>query len=223
MTKQRADLVKNKKIEEMQNEKKILLLSDIHIGNNSESLQYFNQLRSDLQKNLKVDKLDYLVISGDIAIKSIPEEYNAALELVDKLIERFQLSRDSVIIVPGNHDLNWEFSQNAYEYFLNNKLPKPLEEGKYYPAGDEGKKVRNESKYKGRFSNFATFYEKVHKKQYPLDYSEQGILHIYENDKIIFLALNSSWEIDHYTNYQTRASINMNALSKALDKLNDKK
>ena len=43
------------------------------------------------------------------------------------------------------------------------------------------------------------------------------------HDRILFLALNSCWEIDHHELHQARSSINMDALSNALNKILDGK
>jgi 3',5'-cyclic AMP phosphodiesterase CpdA len=58
--------------------------------------------------------LDYLVISGDVANQSTPEEYEAACRLVSELIQSFELNADRVVIVPGNHDLNSPASVNVW-------------------------------------------------------------------------------------------------------------
>jgi len=217
---EKDSLIKSLEVEDEQNlQKYILHLSDLHIGSIGEARKYLTQLKADLIKNLNITKLDYLVISGDITNISIQEEYDAALDLVCGLIKNFCLNRDNVIIVPGNHDLNWDLSEKAFDFVSKNKLINLLPEETYIPAGDAGVLIKNDL-YRLRFSNFDYFYRKIHNNQYPLEHSEQGILHVYTNNKIIFLALNSCWEIDHYHN---RASINMDALSCALDKLIDSK
>jgi small GTP-binding protein len=210
---------KNKKKKEIQ----ILHLSDLHINNQNEALKYRTQLETDLIKELKVNRLEYLIVSGDITNYSTPEEYNAAFELIDRLVKRFGLDSSRVVVVPGNHDLNWDRSKEAYSFVYKDDITKPLEEGHYIQAGEEGVLLRNEELYKQRFVNFGTkFYKRVYGGQeYPLDYSEQAILYFKTEDELLFLGLNSCWEIDH--KYQERSSINMNALSHTLEKLQDNK
>ena len=73
-----------------------------------------------------------------------------------------------------------------------------LTEGKYITAGDLGVLIRDESLYKKRFSNFnSEFYNRLYRGacDYPSEYDEQAIIVESEKDKILFLALNSSWEI----------------------------
>jgi predicted MPP superfamily phosphohydrolase len=217
--------LKNKTESDQNRLKYILHLSDIHLGTVSEARKYRNQLEADLIKNLKINKLDYLVISGDIANCSTPNEYEAAVELFDEFIKRFGLDDNHIITVPGNHDLNWDLSEEAYSFVSNRKLPNPLPDGKYIPAGDTGLLLRDEVLYQQRFANFSThFYKKMlNGTQYPLDYAEQGVLYLDPDNRLLFLALNSCWEIDHYKPHHDRSSINPDALSYALDKLLDSK
>ena len=196
---------------------KMLHLSDIHLGTCSQAELYFSQLKADLIQELKVSKIDYVIISGDIANYSESEEYDAAISIINNLTNQFCLDFSKFIIVPGNHDLNWNLSKNAYLFKYKDSLPKPLIEGSYIPAGDTGALLREEDLYKKRFDYFRNFYKRICRKDFPLEYADQGILHIYPKDKMIFLALNSCWEIDHY--YKDRASINSSALARALDKI----
>ena len=85
----------------------ILHLSDLHIRTAKEAETYRSQLEADLKVELNIKQLDYLVISGDIAHFSTPEEYEAAFKLVEQLISHFELDASRVVIVPGNHDVNY--------------------------------------------------------------------------------------------------------------------
>ena len=204
----------------------ILHISDIHLATESEGQIYNTQLETDLVNNLKVNNLKvnnlkYLVVSGDIADRSEEGEYKVAVKLIERLIERFDIDKRCVIIVPGNHDLNWDLSEEAYPFVPKSKIPKYLPEGKYI-QGPSGILLRDEDLYRQRFANFNIhFYEKVFGTQYPLDYAEQGILHKFPDDRILFLSLNSCWEIDHHEPHKTRSGIHMNALSNALSKILD--
>ena len=200
---------------------RILHLSDIHLGTSDQAKNYFTQLATDLTQNLKVKQLNYLVLSGDIANYSTVEEYDAAFELVDKLVNRYGLNPDRVITVPGNHDLNWDLSEEAYDFVPKRKLPNPLPEGQYIDAGGAGALIRDEERYQQRFKHFSDrLYKQVYSKPYPLEYDQQAILHPCPDDKILFLALNSCWELDH--NYKDRASIKSGAIAHAIEQILDK-
>lgn len=179
----------------------ILHLSDIHLQTSSDAFKYYTQLAEDLKIELNVTRLRYLVISGDIGCYSTPDEYEAAYVLIDQLVKHFKLDYRRIVSVPGNHDLNHDKAKEAYKEAHN---------------GDKGYLTLDEALYRERFANFsAHFYKKINGgKSYPLDYAEQGILHQFPDDRILFLALNSCWEIDHH--YKDRANINIDALSNAL-------
>lgn len=199
----------------------ILHLSGLHLATESEARLWRNQLATDLARELKVSKLNYLVLAGDIADSATPEEYDIASEFVGELAQRFEVELGHVIVVPGNHDVNWSQSENGYRFVYNKNLPDPLPKGQYIPAGEEGALLRDETLYQQRFAPFSEdFYSKVCGRDYPLDYADQGILHLYPDDQILFLGLNSCWEIDHH--YRHRSSINMDALARALEQLHDR-
>ena len=60
------------------------------------------------------ERLDYLVLSGDLTNRATPEEFDKVYQLISRLIERFDLSAERCIIVPGNHDLSWD--EQVYEW-----------------------------------------------------------------------------------------------------------
>lgn len=199
----------------------ILHLSGLNITTGGEEGKYYQQLTVDLERELNVRQLDYVVIAGDVAETAAPAEYEAAASFVTKLAQRFTVDVGRIIAVPGNHDVNWALSKQAYRFIDKADLPLVLPEGAYIPAGDEGLLLRDETLYQRRFEPFSTFfYSKLHAgEKYPSDYADQGILHSYQAHHIIFLALNSCWEIDHYRPHRQRSSINVAAITQALDKI----
>jgi GTPase SAR1 family protein len=199
----------------------ILHLSDLHLGDAALAGIYRTQLETDLIQELGIRRLEYLVISGDIAVRSTEEEYRPAFALVDGLVKRFGLDASRVVIVPGNHDLNWELSEAAYPFVPKRKLPAPPPEGCFIPAGDAGALLRDDGMYRERFANFnAHFYRRVYSKQdYPLDYTDQALFVERSEDRILFLGLNSCWQIDHH--FRDRAGIHMPTLTAALDRLQE--
>ncbi|HIH36389.1 MAG TPA: hypothetical protein HA232_00565 [Methanocellales archaeon] len=198
----------------------ILHLSDLHLKDAKQADVYRIHLETDLIQELKVKRLEYLIISGDVCDHAAEDEYKAAVEMLDKLVKNFGLDANRVILVPGNHDMNRNSSKNAYGLAYQNILTEPTSEGRYYKNGDDVM-LCNEVLYRQRFANFnAHLYKHVLAREYPLDFSEQATIIERPEDHILFLGLNSSWEIDHH--YRLRASINGEALSKALDHFNGK-
>ena len=198
---------------------RILHLSDIHLGTGEDADFYLEQLSTDLtielNKIYKLDKLDFLVVSGDVGTFSTLEEYDAATRLVIGIVDRFSIGKDRIVLVPGNHDLNWKLSKRAYRFQYIDELPENFPEEKKIPAGDEGVLTRDDDAYKKRFRHFSEhFYEPVAGKPYPEDYDRQGMMFIDEETRILFLGLNSCWQIDHH--YKVRSGIHTAALSHAL-------
>jgi len=121
--------------------------------------------------------------------------------------------------VPGNHDLNWDLSEAAYPFVSKRKLPSPMPEDRCIPAGDAGALLRDDALYRERFAHFNShFYRRVYSRQdYPPEYADQALFVERPEDRILFLGLNSCWQLDHH--HRDRASIHMPALSQALDRL----
>nr|WP_239577134.1 metallophosphoesterase [Archangium primigenium] len=194
---------------------RILHLSDLHVGAEVDPMTLFQPLVADLQdpEDLAVGKLDYLVISGDITNRASAGEFKKALEFVTALRDRFELSADRCIIVPGNHDLDWDTS--VYDWRPQRQVdPKRLPAGSYKEQG-AGYVVRDDKRYPERFRAFSEhFHHPLVLKEYPLDPEKQCIPTLFTDTRLQFLAMNSSWEVDEY--FQERSHIHEGALSRGL-------
>ncbi|WP_413172512.1 HEAT repeat domain-containing protein [Anabaena azotica] len=195
----------------------ILHLSDLHFGTPDQAKLWSNQLATDLQNELDIPHLDALILSGDIANKSTPEEYAAAQQFLHNLCQDFTLQSEQIIIVPGNHDLNWQVAKKAYQLIDRDEYEGELKLGEYIEESASVIRVREEEKYKQRFEHFCNFYQTIKQESYPQDYDQQYTLAHFPNHNLLILGLNSAWELDHH--YKSRASINMNTLSNALTEI----
>ncbi len=193
----------------------ILHLSDLHFGTSEDAEKWFSQLAEDLRRNLQCTRLDAVILSGDIANFSTTEEYAAAQLFLEKLVAEFELSPRQVIIVPGNHDLDWGRSQRAYRSTPRATAPRSLAAGTFIDEGGATIAIRDEALYRRRFEPFAAFYEAIRTEPYPVDPGAQAILCALPAQKILVLGLNSAWELDHH--FRTRASIHPGALARAMD------
>lgn len=201
----------------------ILHLSDLHFDKQEQAILWSNQLAQDLKNELNIQSLDALILSGDIANKSTDEEYHVAQEFLAFFCQDFPLKPEQIIIVPGNHDLNWQESESAYTPVRRKDYDgrKININGENKPdpnyAIDDGSayvEKQDEDKYKQRFVYFSNFYKEIKKKPYPLEHEKQYVIDYFPIQKVLILGLNSAWQLDHH--YKSRASINMNALSNAL-------
>jgi 3',5'-cyclic AMP phosphodiesterase CpdA len=179
----------------------ILHLSDLHFGSPDQANLWSNQLAEDLQNDRNISHLDTLILSGDIANYSTETEYNAAKEFINELAREFRIRRSNIIIVPGNHDLNWELGDKALSYDENG-LPK-----------------RDLTQHQRRFDHFRNFYQAIKSEAYPLEYEHQGIIYHLPKQKLLILGLNSAWKLDRFQ--KTDANINDQALTNALKKIRD--
>ncbi|WP_424099961.1 HEAT repeat domain-containing protein [Moorena producens] len=198
----------------------ILHLSDLHITTGEQATLWSNQLAQDLIQDLDIPHLDALILSGDIANYSTPEEYQAAQQFLDNLRQDFRLDPKQIVLVPGNHDLNWKLAEDAYDLRDRKNYQGTLTEGHYIKVTEEVIRVRDEAKYQQRFAHFSQFYEAIKAQPYPLDYDQQAIIDYFPDQNLLILGLNSAWELDHH--FTDRASIHSGALSNALTEIRRK-
>jgi len=191
----------------------ILHLSDLHFGTTDDARIWYAQLAEDLRYELHCSHLDALIISGDIASKSTPDEYAAAHLFINRLSQEFQLESQQIIIVPGNHDVNWQLSEAAYSRISVGNSQEGTEEFLTDENGEFIEGVDGEQ-HKQRFINFSRFYEAIKGELYPLEYEQQYTLQYLQEQNLLILGLNSAWQIDHHNKYSV--SINVEAVSNAL-------
>ncbi|MEH2155399.1 NB-ARC domain-containing protein [Nostoc sp.] len=192
----------------------VLHLSDLHFGTTDNARSWYAQLAEDLRYELSCSHLDALIISGDIASKSTTDEYAAAQLFINRLSQEFKLESQQIVIVPGNHDVNWQLSEAAYSKINTEYSQESIEE---YLTNEKGEFIEglDGEQYKQRFINFSRFYEAIKGELYPLQYDQQHSLQHLPDQNLLILGLNSAWQIDHRHN-KYRASINLKALSNAL-------
>ena len=193
----------------------LLHLSDLHFTADTDPVQMLQPLVADLtdQQGLKLEKLDYLVVSGDCTCIGSAAEFERVHEFLESLVKKFGLSAHRCVLVPGNHDLSWK--EKVYEWQDAGEVDTAkLPDGNFIRQGD-GYLVRmDEAIYGQRFKNFATFHHQFMQQPYPLEVQKQAQVYIHADDKIQFIGLNSSCRIDRYN--KGRASIDGRALSHAL-------
>jgi GTPase SAR1 family protein/Icc-related predicted phosphoesterase len=196
---------------------RILHLSDLHMREDSDVESLLQPLVADLrdeQEGLGLKSLDYLIISGDLTERATPQEFEQAQRFVSGLIQEFGLTAQRCIIVPGNHDLNWD-EENVYSFRMKRQVsPEQLTPG-HYVEKENWYLLRDEEHYPLRFRNFSKcFYHPLMQQEYPLNSLEQGLVSTFSDTGLQVLAFNSSWEIDEH--HPQRASIHRGALSRAL-------
>jgi 3',5'-cyclic AMP phosphodiesterase CpdA len=90
-----------------------LHISDLHMRTSQSSQAYdsdvvLKKMLKDIETCIQSDSLppDFIIVSGDIAFSSKPEEYKLVGKFLDRLLEISHLTKDKNFIVPGNHDVD---------------------------------------------------------------------------------------------------------------------
>jgi predicted MPP superfamily phosphohydrolase len=170
---------------------RLLHLSDLHLCDEDSMKKHYFHLKLDLKKNFEIEKLDYLIISGDVSDRPVESMYQTAVTFVKNLIAEFEVPAGHVILIPGNHDCDREVSKECY--------------------GKKGTAVTDQKKYNDRYLKYSqNFYQPIIGRPYPMEPEKQFEDYIFEEDNLCFLGLNSCWQIDHCNT--DRSSICMEAV-----------
>jgi 3',5'-cyclic AMP phosphodiesterase CpdA len=196
--------------------RRLLHLSDLHFETKDQATVWYSQLAADLREQ-QVDRLDALVVSGDLVNHADPLEYDAARLFLEQLMSGFSLSARQIVLVPGNHDVSWPLSEAAYQPYRRTRFAGTLAPDAYIEHGGGIIEVRDEEAYRKRFQPFAELYRAIKGVEYPLAYEDQAIVSEFADPGICIVGLNSAWQIDHH--FRDRASIHSVALANALQKL----
>lgn len=99
----------------------LLHLSDIHEGR-FYALQNLAVPANTVIRNLcrRLNKIDFVVISGDISSVNAESDYRNAQNMLNSLKENLDLPASRFVFVPGNHDRDWECTDTyTFSRFLH--------------------------------------------------------------------------------------------------------
>lgn len=75
---------------------------------------YRTRLERDLAQRVKnLGKIDAIMVGGDIAFQADPREYDVTRQRLLDLAKICGCDKDRIMIVPGNHDVNWAACREA--------------------------------------------------------------------------------------------------------------
>jgi len=87
----------------------ILHLSDIHFGRfhglSQASVRLEDLICTQLESLIDSPRVDLLVVSGDFCSEGLTKEFQQTADFLNRVSQRFSVSKDRVILVPGNHDI----------------------------------------------------------------------------------------------------------------------
>lgn len=164
-------------------------------------------------------RLQAVIVSGDIGNISEREEYMAAENFFSRLCRQFDVGASQMVIVPGNHDLNWQLANKGYRLIDKEDHDGPLKEGEFIRVSEEVIRLCDQDAYPQRFQHFSQFYENITGQSYPLAPETQATFHHLPDLNLLVVGFNSNWEVDHH--FKDRVSINPDAVTIAIDHIRD--
>jgi predicted MPP superfamily phosphohydrolase len=192
---------------------RVLHLSDLHVRADADPIAITEPLAASL-RDAGVEALDYLVLSGDLTNRASPGEFETVRRVVSDLVQRFRLTAERCVVVPGNHDLDW--GEPVYEWRGRRPNDTASLPAGQFVAEERVLGVRTD-RYPQRFAGFSRhFYHPLLQREYPLAFEDQGQSFLYGDDRLQFLAFNSSWQIDEF--FRERSGLHEGAVARALDR-----
>lgn len=134
---------------------------------------FINNFCSLIQKHYS-EFQKFLIISGDICDKAIQGEFDSAEKYLKKIIGELQIEIANILIIPGDHDVNWSDCNSAYE---NSRLKNPTK--KAYEYQDE------------KLAKFSIFYKNILNKDFIAPSNIIDKL-VFEDIKLVFIGMNSN-------------------------------
>lgn len=190
----------------------ILHLSDTHFHGNEDPQSWVSPLVEDLRRELNVASLELIVLSGDVANTGQQSEFDKAAEFVELL--RNEMGGPKVLIVPGNHDMDWAVSRTSYRPVRKSEMPVDVAPDAIYDPGGSYVEIASPKDLEGRFSAFGQFHRRVTTQEYPLDPNLQFTSVMLATRGVAVYGLNSNFRIDHH--HPARAAISTSALGRLL-------
>lgn len=193
----------------------ILHISDIHKAQEMKLDNLFNSLVRDKERweEEGIRQPDFIVLSGDVIQGGptediIAEQYNEAEKFLEAMCKEFLGGkREHMIIVPGNHDVSWPFSQGCMDdeqltdetIKLYRQHKHPLRWDWNTAVGPGIKKIRSQEEYTHRFDRFVEFYNRFFDniRVYPEEPERQAYCVAFEPEGICFACFNSCHQNDH--------------------------
>jgi 3',5'-cyclic AMP phosphodiesterase CpdA len=80
-----------------------------------DDLDYLMGVQKKHKPDVPIAKPDLIICTGDLAEWGLAKEFDQAFKFLGTVAEHLNLSRDRVIVIPGNHDIN---RKQCESYFL---------------------------------------------------------------------------------------------------------
>lgn len=197
----------------------ILHISDLHKNDGDDFKNLYQKMVEDCDRYVKqgIHKPNIIVVSGDLIRGGSPhdirDQYNEAKAFLEDLTDYFlDKDKNRIIIVPGNHDVDWnvtkqlmrpvpnQTNQEKDDYkktlklFLREKAPKVRWNWEDQQLYD----YKSEDAYNERFLLFSEFYKSFYgTRTFSITPSEQFQIFDIPEYNICFVGFNSCYLNDH--------------------------
>lgn len=214
----------------------ILHISDIHKSEDADLVNLLQSLKDDCARYTKdannlISKPDFIVVSGDViagsngddANNDIIKQYQEAEKFLNDLVNEFLGGvKKRIIIVPGNHDINWEICKKSFTILENRD-----ESRKQFFAGSKMLRwswtnysfynLTNTNLYASRFKYYVEFYNRFFKDIRKIDDCEkEAYIEDIPDFNTTFVLFNSCSFVDHLNQ---AGCINPSALVRIMPKI----
>lgn len=168
---------------------KIALISDIHFGEFSRTIEFSvpgqpikdensggESLKQCTIELLKKESVDYLCVAGDLTSKGSPQEFVYCEKLLLEIADAIGISKERILLGLGNHDIDWNICK-LYSSFTKTtpEFPLDLVRDKYRRIASQASVVNLEN---------------IPRYQLPGPAPFSGI---FEDDGFIMFVLNTGW------------------------------
>lgn len=215
----------------MNNRVSILHISDLHRSKDCEisNVALLSSLLKDKERytvieNPRIKSPDIIIVSGDIirgsvkpdgSEEEVQNQYEEAMLFLNDLTNHFiSKNKNRIIIIPGNHDIDWKFSKESMEKIDSSKIfdekntlkMEILKEALNQNSTTRWSwkelsfyKITEVEKYNKRLEAFANFYNTFYegKRTYSLEPKEQYDIFDFPEFNLTIAAFNSCYNNDH--------------------------
>ena len=140
-----------------------------------------NEVVNKLSEINERNRVDYIIITGDVAWNGSHDEYTEAKEWIDNISQKLSLDKDRFIICPGNRDVDREAMKDI-------GYPKSQEE-----SNEMLKVERIEEYLSHRFQNYIRFINSIGMKPYNIDGLDNYLVGVMDLENIRFVGINTAW------------------------------
>lgn len=155
-----------------------------------------------------------VVISGDLTQSAQTGEYEEAAAFIRELLSRLALPTTRLVVVPGNHDINWD---KCYEIFqLRPTAPAHVPRDLCFELAGDLLCPISEDAFESRLDNFREFHRHIFGTDYPRERNKQYSISIINDLGIAFAGFNSCELLSHKRH---QGKINVAAIHQAVTEL----